>query len=94
MEYEDKKIPKYHLMSKIPPWDPSTSLYSLQEDGIVDYRGRSIAKLSMDPHSPDMAVISVVSASYTAIDITNVENFAAVLDHHVKIDMMTAVQTT
>ncbi len=60
---------------------------------MVDYRGRLIAKLSTDPSSPDMAVSSVVSASYTAVDITDDENFAAVLDHHVKVDMTTAVQT-
>ncbi len=46
---------------------------------MVDSRGRLIAKLSMDPHSPDMAVSSVVSASYKAIDV--------------KADMTTAVQT-
>ncbi len=60
---------------------------------MVDYRGCLVAPLSMDLHSPDMVVSSVVSASYTAIDITDDENFAAVLDHHVKVDMTTAVQT-
>ncbi len=40
-----------------------------------------------------MAVSSVVLASYMAVDITNDENFTAVLDHHVKVDMTTAVQT-
>ncbi len=60
---------------------------------MVDYRGRLIAKLSIDPHSPDVAVDSVVSASYMAVDITDDKNFAAVLDHHVKVDMTTAVQT-
>ncbi len=83
LEYEDKNIPKYHLMSKSPPWDPSTSLYSSQEDNMVDYWGRSLAKLSAEPHSPDMVVGSVVSASYTAVDITDNENFAAVFYHHV-----------
>ncbi len=51
-------IPKYHLTSKRPLWDPSTSLYSSQGD-------RMVAKLSMDSHSPDMAVSSVTSVSYT-----------------------------
>ncbi len=60
---------------------------------MVNYRGRLIAKISTDPHSPDMAVSSVVSASYIAVDITDYENFATVLDHHVKVDIMTAVQT-
>ncbi len=60
---------------------------------MVDYRGHFIAKLSMDHHSIDMAISSVVSATYTAIDITDNENFATVLDHHVKVDMTTAVQT-
>ncbi len=60
---------------------------------MVDYRGHLIACLSTEPHSPVMAVSSVVSISYTAIDITDNENFAAVLDHHVKVDMTTAVQT-
>ena len=27
-EYEDERIPKYHLPSESPPWDPSTTLYS------------------------------------------------------------------
>ncbi len=40
-----------------------------------------------------MVVSSVVFASYAAIDITDNENFAAVLDNHVKVDTMTAVQT-
>ncbi len=60
---------------------------------MIDYRGCLITKLSTDPHSPDIAVSSVVSASYTAIDITKDENFASVLDHHIKDDMTTAVQT-
>ncbi len=59
---------------------------------MVNYRGRLIAKLFTDPHSPDMAVSSVVSASYTAIDTTDDENSVSVLDHHVKVDMNTAVQ--
>ncbi len=60
---------------------------------MVDYRGCFIAKLTTDPHSPDMTVNSVVSASYTTVDITDVKNFAAVLDHHIKVDMTTTVQT-
>ncbi len=35
-EYEDANIPKYHLTSESPLWDPSTSLYSSQEDGMID----------------------------------------------------------
>ncbi len=31
-EYEDESIPKYHLTSHRLLWDPSTSLYSMQED--------------------------------------------------------------
>ncbi len=60
---------------------------------MVDYRGSLVACLSTDPHSPVMAVSSVLSAFYTAVNITNNENFAAVLDYHVKVDMATAVQT-
>ncbi len=59
---------------------------------MVDYKGCLIAKLSTDPHSPDMAVGSAFSASYMAVDITDDENFAKLLDHHVKVDMTTAVQ--
>ncbi len=60
---------------------------------MVNCRRYLIAKLSNDPHSPDMAGSSVVAASYMAIGITDNENFVAVLDHHVKVDMTTAVQT-
>ncbi len=41
-----------------------------------------------------MTASSVVSASYTAVDITDDENFATVLDYHFKVDMNKAVQTT
>ncbi len=40
-----------------------------------------------------MVVSSAVSASYLAVDITDDEHFATVIDHHVKVDMTTAVQT-
>ncbi len=40
-----------------------------------------------------MAMSSVVSTTNTAIDITDDENFATVLDHHVKVGVTTAVQT-
>ncbi len=39
VEDEDENFPKYHHTFKSPLWDPSTSLYSLQEDRMVDYRG-------------------------------------------------------
>ncbi len=52
---------------------------------MVDYRGSLITKLSTDPHSPDMTVSSVVSASNMAIDITDIENLAAVLHHQVRL---------
>ncbi len=45
---------------------------------MVDYRGHLIAKFSTDPHSPDMAMNSVVSMSYMNIDITDNENFSMV----------------
>ncbi len=64
VEYEAKNIPKYQLTSKSPLWDTSTSLLSSQKDSMVDHKGHSIAKFSMDPHDPDMVVSSVVSASY------------------------------
>ncbi len=34
--YEDENIPKYHLTFESPLLEPSTSLYSSQEDGMVD----------------------------------------------------------
>ncbi len=60
---------------------------------MVDYKGHLIAKLSTDSQRPDMVMSSVVSVSYLVINITNDENFAAVLDHHVKVDMTTTVQS-
>lgn len=46
---------------------------------MVDYRGHVIAKCPMDPHSPDMTEESVISAEYTAIDVTGNNDFAAAL---------------
>ncbi len=60
---------------------------------MVDYRGCLIAKSPTYPQSPNMTVSLVVSTSYTAVDITDNENFAAILEHHIKVDMTTVVQT-
>ncbi len=65
-------------MSKSPPWNPSNSLYSLQEDNMVDHRGHLIAKCSMNPHSPEITMSSVGLAAYTAIDITANNNSSKV----------------
>ncbi len=73
-EFEDENIPKYHLTSKSLPWDPSTCLYSLQVNDMVDYRGHLIDKLSTDTCNPDMVMSSVVSASYLAVGIIDNEN--------------------
>ncbi len=40
-------------------------------------------------HSSELSCLYL----YMAVDITDDENFAAVLDHHIKIDMTTTVQT-
>lgn len=60
---------------------------------MVDYRGHLVVTLSTDPHSPDMTVSSIFSASYMVFDITDNNNFAAVLDQHVMVDVTTAIQT-
>ncbi len=60
---------------------------------MVDYRGCLIPHLSTEPHIPVMAVSSVVSASTMAVGITDNENFATILDHHIKVDMTSPVQT-
>ncbi len=70
---------------------PLIILYSSQEYGIVDYRGHIVAKCSTNPHSLDMTMSSIVSAAYTTVDITENENVATVLDHHIKVDMTTTV---
>ncbi len=93
LEYEDKRIPKYHLTSKSPSWDPSTSLHSSQEDNMVDHRVHIIAKCFTDPQGSDMIASLVVSTAYRAINITDNYSFAAVWDQHVKVDMTTMVQT-
>ncbi len=55
--------------------------------------GHLIAEIFTDTHYPDIVVNSVVSAFHIAVDFTNNENFAIVLECHVNVDMTTAVQT-
>ena len=35
-EYEDQNILKIELMAEAPPWDPSNSVYSHQEQSMLD----------------------------------------------------------
>ncbi len=60
---------------------------------MADYMGRIIAKCLTDLHSPDETVSSVVSPTYTAIDITDNNNFATVPNEHVTVDTKTVVHT-
>ncbi len=92
VEYEGKIIPKYHLTSKSPSWDPSTSLSSSQEDDIVNYMGQLITKCLRDPQGPDMTFSSVVSMAFTVIDVNDDDNFAAALKLHVIVDWKMVVQ--
>ena len=36
-DYEDEEIPKIHLTTEEPPWDPSTSEYSERETQMLDH---------------------------------------------------------
>ena len=37
-EYENEDIPKIHLISEEPPWDPSKKKYSEQESHMLDHQ--------------------------------------------------------
>ncbi len=78
-EYEDDTIPKYHLMSKHPPRDPSTMLYSSKAHDMISYRGQINVKSLTDPASPDLTVSSVVLVAYTAVKVTENYYFATAL---------------
>ena len=69
-EYKNKKIPKIHLITEKPPWDPSTNEYSKRETWILDHQGqisipattaRGPVFVSLHPVFSDMMFTSAVS---------------------------------
>ncbi len=53
---------------------------------MVNYKVHLVAKCPVETHSPDITVSSVVSFSYTAVDIKDNYNFAIILGNHIIVD--------
>ncbi len=89
-EYESDVIPKFHLTTDAPVWDPSTSSYYLQDDAMLDFRGQIVSTVTTTRGQIIMLVNAVCSspfASYCVIDATDNNNFGIYLESFVQISL-------
>lgn len=84
-EYEDDELPHYDLTANDPLWDPSSDSFAKQEDGMLDYRGHLLSRAT--PARGQLVINSVESLAYDAVDVTDDDNFATILDANVNVSI-------
>ncbi len=89
-EYDSDVIPKFHLTAEAPIWDPGSSPYSLQEDSMLNFRGKIVSTVTTSRGQITMQVNAVCSSLFTSdcvIDATDDNNFDIYLESFVQISL-------
>ena len=96
-EFEDENIDRFELTAESPDWDPYDEDYAKQEDGMLNYRGHTIAASNTEA-IPGTAVVrkadvptwnlSQVSLQYDTADLLEPENFEQALEETVNISLV------
>ncbi len=82
--YDD--IPKKDLTSETLTWDPSTTFYEDQENGMIDYSGAIVYDAAV--RGPDLVINALHSLTTDLANITHDCNFIQVLLSHINISSM------
>jgi len=91
-DFNTNDIPRIDLTSETLTWDPTTTLYEDQENGMTDYSGHIARDAAM--RGPDLVVNALISLTTDTADITHDCNFHQVLQSHVTISSMDTCLTS
>ncbi len=83
-------IPKFHPSAEAPMWDPGSSSYSLQEDGMMDFKGCIVSTVTTTRGHITIHVNTVFSSPfsfYCVINATGDKIFDTYLDSFVCISL-------
>ena len=85
-DFYNDNIPRIDLTSETLTWDPSTTLYEEQENGMIDYSGNIVRDAAVK--GPHLVINALHSLTTDLADITHDCNFHQVLQSHVTISSM------
>ncbi len=85
-DFYNDDIPRIGLTSATLTWDPSTTLYEEQENGMIDYSSAIVGDAAV--RGPDLVINALHSLTTDLADITHYCNFIQVLLSHVNISSM------
>ena len=85
-DFYNDNIPRIDLTLETLTWDPSTTLYEEQENGMIDYFGTIVRDAAM--RGPDLVINALHSLTTDLANITHDCNFIQVLLPHVNISSM------
>ena len=85
-DFYNDDIPRIDLTSETLTWDPSTTLYEEQENGMTDHSGAIVRDAAV--RGPDLVVSALHSLTTDQADILHDRNFHQVLLSHVDISSM------
>ena len=86
-EYEDEDIPKIHLTAKKPPWDPSTSKYSKQENLMLDHQGHISVPVTAARRPVFVSAVVSYSLAYDAADVFDNDGLASAMEAQIQISI-------
>lgn len=82
-DFYNDEIPRIDLTSETLTWDPSTTAYEEQENGMTDHSGAIVRDAAV--RRPDLVVSALHSPTTDLADILHDRNFHQVLLNHVHI---------
>ena len=85
-DFYNDNIPRIDLTLETLTWDPSTTLYEEQENGMIDYSGNIVCDAAM--RGPHLVINALHSLTTDLANITHDCNFHQVLLSHVNISSM------
>ncbi len=85
-EFYNEDIPRIDLTLETLTWDPFTTLYEEQENGMIDHSGATVRDAAV--RRSDLVINALHSLTTDLADITHNCNFIQVLLSHVNISSM------
>jgi hypothetical protein len=85
-DFYNSDIPRIDLTSETLTWDPTTTLYEEQEEGMLDFSGDIVRDAAV--RGPSLVINALHSLVTDTVDIMHDCNFHQVLQSHVTISSM------
>jgi hypothetical protein len=89
-EFNSQDYPRLHLTFETLTWDPTTNLYELQENSMMDYSGNIVCDAAVRGQVPTLIINEFQMLTTDMADIMHDYNFHQVLTSHVILSSVNA----